>query len=149
MQAHPRSPRSRMFDRPALTELVHRFYDAIRADAELGPVFEAELHDRWDAHLERMVDFWCTATKVSRSFRGDVYGKHMALPRIAPPHLKRWLRLWKAYTQVVFPAAEAVVLQDIATGVARVMHLGWFGRLPAQGALENWMETEGADACTA
>ena len=137
------------FDREHIAQLVHRFYDAIRADAELGPVFEAELHDRWAPHLERMVDFWCTATKVSRSFRGNVYGKHMALPRIAPRHLKRWLQLWKVHTQVVFAPAPAAELQDIATGVARVMHLGWFGHLPPPGALQHWIETEGADACAA
>lgn len=134
-------------DRASITVLVHRFYDAIRADPELGPVFEAELHDHWDAHLERMVDFWCTAMKVSRSFRGNVYGKHMALPRIAPVHLKRWLRLWQAHTQALLAPAQAAELQSVATGVARVMHLGWFGHLPPPGALEQWIETEGAAAC--
>ncbi len=134
-------------DRAAITRLVHRFYDAIRADPELGPVFEAELHDRWDAHLERMVDFWCTAMKVSRSFRGNVYHKHMALPNIAPSHLKRWLRLWRTHTEAVFTPALAGELQDVATGVARVMHLGWFGHLPVPGALEQWVDTEGVAAC--
>lgn len=134
-------------DRESITELVHRFYDAIRADADLGPVFEAELHGRWDEHLERMVDFWCTAMKVSRSFRGNVYGKHMALPRIAPTHLKQWLLLWKASTQALFAPAVAAELQAVATGVARVMHLGWFEHLPPPGALERWIETEGAQAC--
>ena len=131
------------FDRERIAQLVHRFYDAIRADAELGPVFEAELHDRWAPHLERMVDFWCTATKVSRSFRGNVYGKHMALPRIAPHHLKRWLQLWQVHTQAVFAPAPAAELQDIATGVARVMHLGWFGHLPSRDELLALVEAQG------
>ena len=143
------SDASLSLDRASITVLVHRFYDAIRADPDLGPVFEAELHGRWDAHLERMVDFWSPATKVSRSFRGNVYGKHMALPRIAPHHLKRWLQLWQVHTQAVFAPAPAAELQDIATGVARVMHLGWFGHLPPPGALQHWIETEGADACAA
>ena len=134
-------------DRASITTLVHRFYDAVRADAELGPVFEAELHGRWDEHLERMVDFWCTAMKVSRSFRGNVYGKHMALPRIAPAHLKRWLRLWQAHSAALLPPSHATALQDVATGVARVMHMGWFGQLPPPGALEQWVQTEGTEAC--
>ena len=104
------SDASLSLDRASITVLVHRFYDAIRADPDLGPVFEAELHGRWDAHLERMVDFWSTATKVSRSFRGNVYGKHMALPRIAPMHLKQWLRLWKVNTQALFAPAVAAEL---------------------------------------
>ena len=141
-------PSAVALDRDSIMRLVHGFYDTIRADPELGPVFEAELHGRWEPHLARMVDFWCTAMKVSRGFRGNVYHKHMALPRIAPGHLKRWLQLWRAQAQAVFDPATATQLQDIATGVARVLHLGWFGQLPPPGALEQWMEMEGADACT-
>ena len=141
------SPHTSQVDRESITRLVHDFYGAIRADAELGPVFEAELHDRWAPHLARMVDFWCTAMKVSRGFSGNVYNKHMALPRIAPVHLKRWLQLWGEHAHAVFAPEPAAQLQDIATGVARVLHLGWFGHLPPPGALEQWIETEGADAC--
>ena len=82
------SDASLSLDRASITVLVHRFYDAIRADAELGPVFEAELHGRWDAHLQRMVDFWCTAMKVSRSFRGNVYGREVTR-LVAGQHIVR------------------------------------------------------------
>ncbi len=125
-----------MPDRPALTLLVDRFYTDIRADALLAPVFEPVLHGRWPAHLARMVDFWCTACKLERSFRGNVYDKHMALPDMAPPHLVRWLQLWRQHTEALFAPEQAAHLQDVAVGVARVMHLGWFGALPSREALE-------------
>lgn len=39
-----------------LHTLVHRFYDRVRADEVLGPVFAARITD-WGPHLERMVTF--------------------------------------------------------------------------------------------
>lgn len=122
-------------DRAAIERLVARFYADVRADDLLGPVLEPLLHARWDAHLVRMTDFWCTALKIERGFRGDVHNKHMALAGITPAHLARWLRLWHADTAALMTPPVAVRLQDVAVGIARVMHLGWFGVLPARADL--------------
>ncbi len=137
------STTERPLDRATITRLVDRFYADIRADALLGPVFEPPLQGRWDAHLARMVDFWCTACKIERSFRGDVYKKHMVLPDLAPVHLARWLRLWRQHTEALCAPQQAAHLQDVAVGVARVMHLGWFGRLPSRPELAALVESQG------
>ncbi len=134
------------FERAAIAQLVDRFYAAIRADALLAPVFEPVLKGRWPAHLARMVDFWCTACKIERSFRGDVYQKHMALPDMAPAHLARWLRLWRQHTEALFAPRQAAHLQDVAVGVARVMHLGWFGQLPSRDELQALIDSSGEPA---
>lgn len=119
-------------DRAAISRLVRRFYTDVRADALLGPVFEPHLRAHWEAHLARMTDFWCAAMKVQRGFRGRVYGKHMALPGITPGHLGRWLWLWHRDSAALMVPAAAARLQSVAVGVARVMHLGWFGTLPSR-----------------
>ena len=131
------------FDRATLALLIDRFYASVRADALLAPIFEPVLHDHWPAHLERMVDFWCTACKIERRFRGDVYKKHMALPRMAPAHLARWLQLWRQHTEALCTPTQAEHLQDVAIGVARVMHLGWFGHLPSRDELLALVEAPG------
>ncbi|MEZ5607122.1 MAG: group III truncated hemoglobin [Burkholderiaceae bacterium] len=122
-------------DRAAIARLVERFYADVRADGLLAPVFEPLLHERWPAHLARMTDFWCTTLKLERSFRGDVHRKHMALADITPAHVQRWLHLWQRDTALELNPAAAARLQDVAVGIARVMHLGWFGRLPARDQL--------------
>ncbi len=38
--------------------LVDSFYDRIRADEVLGPIFERRIGDDWDPHLARMKAFW-------------------------------------------------------------------------------------------
>lgn len=123
---------SQLPDRAAIERLVARFYADVRADDLLAPVFEPLLHDRWPAHLVRMTDFWCTALKLERSFRGDVLHKHMGLAGITPAHVQRWLRLWQRDTALELNPAAAARLQDVAEGVARVMLLGWFGTLPSR-----------------
>ena len=132
----PVNTAARALDRKSLTLLVDRFYASVRADELLGPVFEPVLHDRWPAHLARMVDFWCASCKIERGFRGNVYDKHMVLPDMAPAHLARWLQLWRQHTEALFAPAAAARLQAVAVGVARVMHLGWFGELPSREELE-------------
>ena len=37
--------------------LVDAFYARVRADAVLGPIFEAKAHD-WEEHLAKLTDFW-------------------------------------------------------------------------------------------
>ena len=126
---------SQLPDRAAIERLVARFYADVRADDLLAPVFEPRLHDRWPAHLVRMTDFWCTTLKLERSFRGDVHHKHMALAGITPAHVQRWLALWQRDTALELNPAAAARLQDVAVGIARVMFLGWFGRLPSRDQL--------------
>ena len=95
----------------SLTELVHSFYADVRADALLGPVFEAALHDRWEPHLARMVDFWSTVALGSKSFRGNVFTKHMALTGVTPDHFAAWVRLWGQHTERLFAPEVAHELQ--------------------------------------
>lgn len=117
-------------DRPALRRLVVSFYDDIRRDDLLGPVFAAAIPaEAWDAHLERMTDFWSTVMLGTRSFRGNVYQKHVALAEIAevrPEHFLRWISLWNANTSALFPGPVAEELQLTAQGIGRNLFYGFF-----------------------
>lgn len=113
--------------REGLTDLVHGFYADVRADARLGPLFDRAIGDHWDAHLARMVEFWSTVTLGTRSFKGDVFGKHMAVDGVQPEHFDIWLRLWSQHTERVFAPEVARELQNLAGGVARNLFRGYFG----------------------
>lgn len=114
-------------NRESITQLVTRFYDDVRADGVLGTTFEAVLGGRWAAHLPRMVEFWSTVTLGSRSFTGNVFASHMAVPGVTPLHFKRWLQLWTSHTQALFDRNTARQLQDVASGIARNLYRGYFG----------------------
>jgi hemoglobin len=42
-----------------IASLVERFYAKVRADPEIGPVFNDAVQN-WDAHLALLKDFWST-----------------------------------------------------------------------------------------
>ena len=111
----------------SLTALVHGFYADVRADPLLGPVFEGALQERWEPHLARMVDFWSTVALGSKTFRGNVFAKHMALSGVTPAHFAAWVRLWGEHTTRLFAPEVALELQTAAHGIARNLFHGYFG----------------------
>ena len=113
----------------SIATLVHEFYDDVRADPELAPVFNAAIGDRWAPHLGRMVDFWITVMLGSRNFQGNVYGKHMALSGITPEHFRRWLNLFEATTARLFAPADAAEFQTVARRIAASLQYGFFGEV--------------------
>lgn len=116
--------------RERLSSLVHSFYADVRADDLLGPVFELALADRWEPHLDRMVEFWSTVALGSKSFSGNVFGKHMALADVTPAHFTAWVRLWAKHTERLFEPEDARELQFTAHGIARNLFQGYFGTRP-------------------
>lgn len=112
----------------SITQLVTRFYRDVRTDSVLGPTFESVLAGRWDAHLPRMVEFWSTVMLGTRSFNGNVFGKHMLVPGVTPEHFTRWIRLWRQHTNAAFDAASARRFQSVAMGIASQLHRGHFGQ---------------------
>lgn len=114
-------------DRSAISRLVYSFYDDVRADPLLGPTFDAVLAGRWETHLPRMVEFWSTMILNTRSFSGNVFGKHMVLEGVGPKHFANWLRLWFAKSAELFAPPVAQQLQFIALGIARNLYRGYFG----------------------
>ena len=115
----------------SITQLVHGFYGDVRQDQLLGPVFEKALHGQWDAHLQRLVDFWSTVALGTRSFKGDVFGKHMALEGVTPAHFAAWVGLWQQHTSRLFAPEVAHDLQVAAHGIARNLFRGFLGSDPA------------------
>lgn len=131
-------------DRAAVTALVTAFYADVQRDPLLGPVFERALHGQWDAHRARLVEFWSTVLLGTRSFRGDVMGRHMALEGITPAHFAAWVRLWQRHTTERFAPDVAERLQQAAHGIARNLFRGYFGAEPPFAAAQTGHPTHSA-----
>ena len=76
-----------------VSHLVHSFYARVRDDAMLGPVFERHVAD-WNHHLPKMVDFWSSALRGSKRYRGTPMPVHCALPGLSEALFARWLDLF-------------------------------------------------------
>src|ERR1700741_4746808 len=52
-----------------IEQLVRGFYAKVRADAVLGPVFEAKIAD-WEPHLAQMFAFWSSVALMTGRYHG-------------------------------------------------------------------------------
>jgi hemoglobin len=120
---------SSTLDRAAIATLVNEFYDEVRRDAELFPLFNQAIGDNWGPHLERMVDFWSTVMLGSRDFQGNVFGKHMLLGGVEPDHFRRWLALFEATTGRLFAPELAAEFMTVARRIGGSLQYGFFGKV--------------------
>ena len=82
-------------DDAGLEALVGAFYARVRADAELGPIFNAAIDD-WPHHLEKLAAFWSSVMLTSGRYKGQPVPAHMKhKDRITPELFDRWFDLWK------------------------------------------------------
>lgn len=118
-------------NRASIANLVHDFYTDIRLDPVLAPVFEHAIGANWEPHLERMVDFWCSVMLSSGEFKGNVFGKHMALQGIEMAHFRRWLALFETHVRRLFEPEVADEFLVAARRIAASLQYGYFGRAEA------------------
>ena len=86
--------------------LVDSFYDRIRQDEMLGPIFNARIHD-WPKHLQQMKHFWASVLHASGTFTGNPMAKHIAIADIEAPEFQRWLMLFDETLKAIEPHPEA------------------------------------------
>ena len=113
----------------SVTMLVHEFYDAVRRDPSLHPIFDKVIGDNWAPHLQRMVDFWSTVMLGSRQFQGNVFGKHMMINGVEPEHFRRWLQLFEATACRLFEKEVANEFSAVARRIAASLQFGFFGEV--------------------
>jgi hemoglobin len=120
-------------DDDVLETLVARFYDRVRADAALGPLFNDAIHD-WPTHLETLTAFWSSVMLTSGRYKGNPMAAHLKhQARITPAMFERWLELWAQVTAEQLPPSAAAAMQEKAARIARSLQYA-LSPLPLPGA---------------
>src|ERR1700743_1651880 len=116
-----------------IERLVRSFYERVRTDAMLAPVFDARITD-WEPHLQQMCAFWSSVALMSGRYHGTPMPKHMPLP-IDAAHFDRWLELFEATAAEICPPEAAAHFVERAQRIAARLQLGvaganvvWLGR---------------------
>jgi hemoglobin len=109
---------------PPITEtqiasLVERFYAKVRADPEIGPVFNHAVAN-WDAHLDLLKDFWSTVLLTTGRYKGNPLLAHFPLA-IGEGDFARWLKLFSETAGEVMPASQAAIVTRKADLIAMNM----------------------------
>lgn len=116
-------------DDESLRSLVEEFYARIRADEELGSIFNDAIAD-WPEHLGKLTDFWSSVMLTSGRYKGrpvPAHLKHKA--RITPELFERWLAVWTQTTADIMNPAAAEALQEKAQRIADSLQLAIFYRI--------------------
>lgn len=108
-------------DEDVLHALVHRFYDKVRVDPLLGPIFDARIAD-WGPHLDRMVAFWSSVALMTGRYHGRPVQAHTPLP-VEPRHFDRWLALFRETAQQVCTPAGAAHVIERAERIAQSLQI--------------------------
>lgn len=115
-----------------IRQLVDAFYQRVRNDVVLAPVFESKLAGKWGAHLPRMYAFWTKVLLGTGEFQSNVFGKHMALSGIDKEHFVRWLTLFRMTSIEIFGIETAQPILTVAERIASSLQLGFFGEIRFQ-----------------
>ncbi len=110
------------FDTAAIATLVDRFYEKVRRDAQIGPVFNAAVHD-WDTHKRLLTSFWSSIALRAGSYRGNPMAVHRSLP-IQSKHFDTWLALWQETCNEELDASHAAQMVDYAKRIGRSLKYG-------------------------
>lgn len=120
-------------DDASLQRLVARFYDRVRADAALGPLFNEAIHD-WPGHLQTLTAFWSSVMLTSGRYKGNPMAAHLKhQARITPALFERWLALWAQVTAEALPPESAAAMQMKAARIAQSLQYA-LSPLPRRGA---------------
>ena len=113
-----------------LPALLERFYARVRADQDLGPVFNDAIGD-WSHHMGVLTDFWSSVMLASGRYKGNPMQAHARhADRIRPEMFARWLALWAETTAEMASPPVAAALQAKAARIGQSLDLALHFRLP-------------------
>lgn len=81
--------------------LVDTFYDKVREDQLIGPIFDERIQNRWPEHLAKMYTFWQTVLLGEHTYYGSPFPPHANLP-VEKEHFERWLSLFSQTLHQLF-----------------------------------------------
>jgi hemoglobin len=114
-------------DEAMIRSLVDTFYDAVRDDDLLGPIFARHVAV-WSLHLPKMYDFWSTVVLRTGRYAGRPIEAHRRLHGLTQTHFDRWLSLWSQTVARVVPRAgqDAFVIpaQRMASSMSAALFRG-------------------------
>lgn len=116
-------------DEDGIALLVHTFYDRVRVDATLGPIFAANIAGPdWPAHLARMCRVWSSVMLTTGAYSGNPVAAHRAVSGIAPELFPHWLALFTATAGELFAPEPAARFAEKAARIAASLQVAVFHR---------------------
>ncbi|TYB71500.1 group III truncated hemoglobin [Bizionia gelidisalsuginis] len=114
--------------------LVDAFYDKVRVEPTLGPIFNGAIND-WPKHLEHLTTFWETSLLFNKAlenkYKGNPIEAHIKVDAqmdnsISELHFGLWLNLWVETLDEHFEGDIAAMAKRRARKMASFLYLNIF-----------------------
>lgn len=107
--------------------MVDVFYQKVREDELLAPIFNFRLSAHWEPHLEKMYTFWNAALFGVKGYNGNPFMKHATM-ELEDEHFERWMNL---FSETVNAHFEGPVAEDAKTraGIMASMFMHKLGQI--------------------
>jgi hemoglobin len=117
-------------NRADISFLVHQFYAKIRADEEIGFYFNTMIKD-WDAHLEKLTDFWETNLFAVKKYKGNPNAVHNEVDKhfegkITSNEFGIWLNYWFQTLEEHFEGENVETLKRRARKMGTFLFVSMF-----------------------
>lgn len=109
-------------DEALIETIVRTFYNRVRADSLLGPIFEKHIQ-HWEPHLQNMFAFWSAIMLNTRRYNGRPMPKHVALP-IDAEYFDRWLQIFNNTVEQLCVKEDALLFMEKAKQIASSLEKG-------------------------
>ena len=107
-----------------IARLVPAFYERVRQDRVLGPIFNGAIDD-WPHHLGKLQDFWSSVMLTTGRYKGQPMVAHVRhAEHMADDKFARWLALWREVSGELLSPAAATAFQQKADRIAESLQLG-------------------------
>lgn len=111
-------------DREDIRLLIDTFYDKVKINDVIGPIFNDVAQLDWDHHMPIMYDFWSGLLLGERGYTGNPMEKHIALSKkttMSEVEFSEWLKLFIQTTDDLFQGPRAEDAKHRASNIARLM----------------------------
>jgi len=116
-------------DRKDIELLVDKFYERVRMDDTIGPIFNEVARVDWNKHLPVMYSFWENIIFQTGDYAGNPMSAHFKLHKMHPlekPHFERWKSIFLETTDELFQGDHAELAKQRALSIATVMEIKIF-----------------------
>jgi len=105
-----------------IKRLVDTFYEKVREDGLLAPIFNNIIQDNWPVHLEKMYRFWQTVLLHEHTYKGAPFLPHSKMP-LEKKHFENWLKLFNETLDENFKGELAEIAKFRAQKMAEMFQL--------------------------
>lgn len=126
------STRREIASRDDVFLLVSTFYNKIKKDDFIGPIFLEIIPDEeWASHIDKLTSFWESTLFFKRGYKGNPMKAHIDVDvhfgnSITQKHFGKWLELWFSTVDSLFVGTKATEAKERARNIASILFLRIF-----------------------